>query len=143
MKYIKGFLTEPHPISCFIWALLGFTLLGAIVSIFGEYSQYIIGVILIVAVIFYINHISEESAERKEAYKSYYRRFHSSDYPENWDEITAKVRARDGHKCGNCGSTTNLDVHHIVPKSRGGTNELSNLRTLCHDCHKKIHPHLD
>jgi hypothetical protein len=32
--------------------------------------------------------------------------------------------------------TRMLTVGHIVPKSRGGSNELSNLRPLCHICNK-------
>lgn len=34
------------------------------------------------------------------------------------------------------------DVHHIVPLSRGGKNEMSNLMSLCHSCHEKIHVEL-
>ena len=33
------------------------------------------------------------------------------------------------------------DADHIVPLNRGGTNELSNLRTLCHPCHKSRKRH--
>ena len=31
------------------------------------------------------------------------------------------------------------EVHHIVPISRGGTHEDSNLMALCHKCHAWIH----
>lgn len=64
-------------------------------------------------------------------------------YPENWNEIRTQVLMSDNYKCGNCGSTVNLDVHHIVPISKGGTNNFANLKTICRECHKKIHPHLD
>jgi 5-methylcytosine-specific restriction endonuclease McrA len=74
---------------------------------------------------------------------SYNRRYSSmSQYPSNWGDIREEVLARDGHHCGNCGSTSNLHVHHIVPLSLGGSNELGNLRTLCETCHKKLHPHM-
>jgi hypothetical protein len=63
-------------------------------------------------------------------------------YPDNWPQLRQTVLTRDGNRCGNCGSTSNLMVHHIVPLSRGGTNQVSNLRTLCEDCHKKLHPHM-
>ncbi|WP_083866574.1 HNH endonuclease [Natronococcus occultus] len=37
----------------------------------------------------------------------------------------------------NCSSEQRLEVHHIVPLSVGGSNELSNLVTLCKECHTK------
>ena len=33
----------------------------------------------------------------------------------------------------------NLNIHHIIPVSRGGKNEMSNLEVVCVPCHKKIH----
>jgi 5-methylcytosine-specific restriction endonuclease McrA len=27
-------------------------------------------------------------------------------------------------------------------EDKGGTNNLSNLRTLCNSCHEKLHPHM-
>ena len=41
--------------------------------------------------------------------------------------------------CANCGSTENLQLHHVVPLAKGGTNNESNLITLCGDCHAKVH----
>lgn len=35
-----------------------------------------------------------------------------------------------------------LEAHHILPIAEGGTNELSNLITLCYDCHKLEHSKL-
>ena len=51
--------------------------------------------------------------------------------------IRFKVLKRDRHTCTGCGARApdvELEVDHIVPVSRGGTDELSNLRTLCKDC---------
>jgi hypothetical protein len=67
---------------------------------------------------------------------------YSALYPPDWEQIRARVLDRDGHRCGNCGSTRNLHVHHIVPLSKGGVNSESNLRTLCKDCHALLHPHM-
>lgn len=63
-------------------------------------------------------------------------------YPPNWAELRLEILRRDGHRCGNCGSTTNLHVHHIVPLSKGGSSDPGNLRTLCESCHKRLHPHM-
>lgn len=61
-------------------------------------------------------------------------------YPDNWDEIASEVRSRDDHTCQNCRRTDlQLDVHHIVPVSAGGSHRRSNLVTLCVDCHNAVH----
>lgn len=46
------------------------------------------------------------------------------------------VFARDGYKCVICGDADpeQLSVDHIVPRSKGGGDELDNLRTLCMPC---------
>jgi 5-methylcytosine-specific restriction endonuclease McrA len=33
-----------------------------------------------------------------------------------------------------------LHVHHILPRSNGGTHDLDNLVTLCRACHARVHP---
>lgn len=57
----------------------------------------------------------------------------------DWFEIREQVLERDDHSCRNCDSSTNLVVHHIVPIEATGTNELSNLATLCRKCHRHAH----
>lgn len=54
-------------------------------------------------------------------------------------ELRSNRLGIDDHQCVNCGSQNNLEVHHIVPKCVGGVDEISNLRTLCVDCHDKTH----
>lgn len=49
----------------------------------------------------------------------------------------AIIMDRDGNKCLCCGSTEKLTIDHIVPKSKGGGNELSNYQTLCGKCNNK------
>jgi predicted HNH restriction endonuclease len=64
-------------------------------------------------------------------------------YPDDWQELRLKVLERDGYRCRRC--NTNLrgvfyrEVHHIVPLARGGTNHMSNLSSLCSDCHATQH----
>ncbi|WP_414621309.1 RNA-guided endonuclease IscB [Calothrix sp. CCY 0018] len=41
-------------------------------------------------------------------------------------------------KCAYCGATdTRLEVEHIRPKSKGGSNRVSNLAIACHDCNQQ------
>ena len=43
-------------------------------------------------------------------------------------------------KCEICEiETEQLEVHHIIPKSRGGTDDKSNLKSICLSCHGKAH----
>lgn len=47
---------------------------------------------------------------------------------------------RDSYTCQICGAkNVRLEVHHIVYRSQGGTDDEDNLITLCESCHKKIH----
>lgn len=50
------------------------------------------------------------------------------------------VMNRDSYTCQICGAKhTKLEVHHIVYRSKGGTDDEDNLITLCETCHKKVH----
>lgn len=42
-------------------------------------------------------------------------------------------------KCTRCGSTKNIEKHHIIYKCRGGSDEDSNKRFLCSACHDYEH----
>lgn len=41
---------------------------------------------------------------------------------------------RDGHECQYCGATKNLTIDHVVPKSKGGKTNWTNLITACNRC---------
>jgi 5-methylcytosine-specific restriction endonuclease McrA len=47
------------------------------------------------------------------------------------------VFARDGRVCRKCGATNRLEIDHIIPIARGGTNEPDNLQVLCRHCNAK------
>ncbi|QFQ28872.1 HNH endonuclease [Bacillus thuringiensis] len=42
-------------------------------------------------------------------------------------------------ECANCGETSDLDIHHIVPLVKGETNRISNMVMLCLECHGRIY----
>lgn len=66
------------------------------------------------------------------------------DLPPNWDSIRKRALERDDYTCGNCErqggpyGNKQLEIHHIVERRNGGTHNLSNLRTLCQECHAAI-----
>lgn len=63
----------------------------------------------------------------------------------DWAETRRIVLARDGHRCTSCGIevvSRDADIHHLLPRSMGGTDEIANLVTLCDGCHAAHHPML-
>lgn len=56
-------------------------------------------------------------------------------------EIREQVIERDRGECQNCCASVGQsgDVHHIVPRGKGGSDKLSNLRLLCRQCHDAVH----
>ncbi len=46
-----------------------------------------------------------------------------------------------GSWCEDCGNEGPLQIHHKIPVSKGGLNNLSNLKLLCYNCHQKYHHH--
>jgi len=61
-----------------------------------------------------------------------------------FENVKSYVRSRDNYTCQVCKAKKNiiLEVHHIILRSNGGTNKVSNLITLCSNCHKKVHNNL-
>lgn len=63
-----------------------------------------------------------------------------ADYPKEWADVAHRIQHRDDYKCTSCGAIdTTLDVHHIIYLSNHGTNQQSNLITLCRKCHEAEH----
>lgn len=55
------------------------------------------------------------------------------------DEGRAAVLERDGYRCAECGSEDNIQIHHIIYRSKGGADTIDNLKCLCAECHYKKH----
>ena len=56
-----------------------------------------------------------------------------------WKILSRLARERDGYKCRICNSDNQLNVHHRVYPDKLGTEPLSDLITLCSDCHDLYH----
>jgi 5-methylcytosine-specific restriction endonuclease McrA len=47
---------------------------------------------------------------------------------------------RDHYRCQECGIFAfDAEMHHLVPFNKSHDNSVSNLITLCHKCHLKVH----
>ncbi|MBD1920825.1 HNH endonuclease [Microcoleus sp. FACHB-831] len=61
-------------------------------------------------------------------------------------EVRKYVFERDRYQCRSCGKTkleTNLSIDHIIPLARGGSNDISNLHSLCLTCNQQKTDKLD
>lgn len=59
-----------------------------------------------------------------------------------FENTKAMVLNRDEYKCQICKGKhkdSKLEVHHIIFRSQGGSDEANNLITLCHTCHNALH----
>jgi hypothetical protein len=54
-----------------------------------------------------------------------------------WFPLVTQVLNRDGNLCQYCGAGGNLTADHVVPMSRGGTHDITNLVACCLPCNSK------
>ena len=50
--------------------------------------------------------------------------------------VRRRVMERDRYRCVRCESHEALRIDHVHPWARGGSNDESNLQTLCHPCNQ-------
>lgn len=66
------------------------------------------------------------------------------DYGINWGILREQILSRDSYECqesdGYCRGP--LQIHHLIPLSKGGSNVAHNLETLCVYHHSLKHEHL-
>ena len=65
---------------------------------------------------------------------------HERGYGSRWDKLRQVVLARDMHLCQLCLAegrpTPARQVDHIIPKAKGGTDDLTNLQGICPEHHR-------
>jgi hypothetical protein len=65
-------------------------------------------------------------------------------YGIDWENLRDQVLSRDNYECqesdGYCKGP--LQIHHQIPLSKGGTNRMENLHTLCLYHHVQKHEHM-
>jgi 5-methylcytosine-specific restriction protein A len=69
-------------------------------------------------------------AHRKPPFRS------SAPMPPGWPQIRAAQLAAFPW-CAECGATA-TDVHHVTSRAAGGTDDPSNLRSMCGPCHHRL-----
>ena len=60
----------------------------------------------------------------------------------NTESFFSKWAEKNPRKCKGCGKTTDLSINHIIPRSVGGTDDLSNLEILCRGCNSRAYAKL-
>jgi len=56
-----------------------------------------------------------------------------------YQALRNRVLKRDGWRCQQCGTSTDLHIHHVKSRSSLGGDTMRNLITLCAKCHESFH----
>lgn len=86
----------------------------------------------------YTYRINDYTKPRKPAKKKEYPNYQAYLNSDAWKEIRNKRVKMDGYKCQVCGSSSNLEVHHLTYEHKYHEN-MDDLITLCDKCHRKVH----
>ena len=85
---------------------------------------------------------SEVSAKTKRVWNagSTYQNHSDDQVFKNRKAWAKAVRRACGNACNRCGwDKAKCDVHHVIPRSVGGLNTLSNGEVICPNCHRVEH----
>lgn len=84
----------------------------------------------------------DDQAERRRAAD----RERKARLPRDWSALRLDVFKRDGWTCTYCGTTgdaRSLHCDHVIPSSKGGSNDIENLTTACGPCNVRKKDRLD
>lgn len=84
----------------------------------------------------------DETAERRRAAD----RERKARLPRDWSALRLDVFERDGWACTYCGTpgdAKSLHCDHVIPSSKGGSNDPENLTTACSLCNVRKKDRLD
>lgn len=80
----------------------------------------------------------EASTEYKRTSEGYLEYLKS----DHWKSLRSAAFKRDGYKCTKCPRRDHLEAHHLLYRADWSDTRLSDLVTLCEDCHEAQHPAL-
>jgi 5-methylcytosine-specific restriction endonuclease McrA len=87
---------------------------------------------------------TQQTTQRKIANKhaAYIRETEITSLYDLSSRTVQKILKRLNLPCSNCGwheTDVVCDIHHIIEKKNGGTNEHNNLTYICPNCHRLVH----
>lgn len=77
---------------------------------------------------------SDSSYERVRKYREKRKSLGLAAQNEFSKEKRKEIYKKDGNCCVYCNSKKDLTIDHMTPELRGGTNDISNLQTVCRKC---------
>ena len=55
------------------------------------------------------------------------------------NQVRKAIYRREGFACALCDDNRHLQIHHVVKRSQGGSENPQNLICLCMNCHALVH----
>lgn len=77
-------------------------------------------------------------SEQNDWHEKVYKIIDSEFDLDQWIVIRKERLRKDKYRCYRCDKifkNSELDAHHLLPRDQGGSNDMSNLVTLCKKCH--------
>lgn len=84
-----------------------------------------------------VDRVQQDELEKRKEYYRKKREASNTRYNE-FRRMRTQAKKRDGGRCVLCYSKEKLQAHHILRFKDSDDNSVSNLVTLCGDCHRKI-----